>query len=316
MTDTSEWLRGKLSKSLPRTDFAEGDVRRDVKGIAQAIAALEGRGSIAFGLVIPPGDRADLVPLVLEFREALTAWRDFLANELGDDGVGFVDEIARDHGIRVGPPKRLLCDPLGSAELLTEAQRTAVAKLSEMLSDAASLTDAWRLKEEIDLDEHVGVLIGESDSEELRDLAETFERRYRTAFPPDLALTLSLFNGLAFFKPLEARTSEVVRVRDLGEPVLWPTSFSDHFMFDDVDLHDDMKFFVFGELFDLGWFALGVTDDRNLAGVYWIDSEFSVVDPVRIADDFSDFLSRWSEASLCPSALLWRNPKRTRPGDS
>src|SRR5690606_12085055 len=122
---------------------ASGEAGHRIRALAEAVAALEGRTATAFGMHLSAEQRAECAPLASRFRDGLLAWRELLGERLGEKGERFVDGIALAQGFRVGPPKALLCDPLGSADLLDGRQRAAVARTAEMLADPAALAASW-----------------------------------------------------------------------------------------------------------------------------------------------------------------------------
>lgn len=289
MTTIAAWLEQQLNDALPSKSLAPGEASRNVRAIAEAVGALEGRTATAFGMHLTPEQRAECSGLTASFREGIVAWRELLGNELGEKGERFVDRITLAQGFRVAPPKPLRCEPLGSAELLDGAQRAAVARLSETLADPAAR-----------------VWLGEGDEDTLRDMAEAFEHLYDTSFPVDLAHVLSLHNGISVAAEAEGGVSRVP-ASELTGPVIWPARvYGDHFLLHDARISETVPYYVIGGVDDSGFLALGIEGDDRSPPVLWIDRDFATVAPHQLAGDVAGFLTAWCEAALSLPRLLGR----------
>jgi hypothetical protein len=303
MPSTVDWFAQKIASALP-SDATQDDAEGHIRSLAQAMAGLTGQKPTAFGMHLSDENRAACRSMWPTLGAALKAW-----HATSKKNERLVDRIALEYGVRVGPRKQLRCDPLGTPELLTEAQRATINALQAALSQPKQLTPLWADNERLPDDDYVVcVRVGNPDGEALRDMAEMFEQRYELPFPVELAHTLSRFNGIYVNShPPEDLESfgegpYSVPAPDLLElqPQLWPPSGEEHYMLAD-DSSRRSEDFVIGADELGGHLALRVTR-KGIGGVRWLQDGNSEL----LADHFTDFLKGWIDAGLSLSLLLHR----------
>lgn len=290
VTETEAWLTTKLSQALPRDSLRPGAAGRDVRAIAEAMAAVQGPGSTAFGLHLSESDRATLHGLLPRYRDALEQWHRFLRNALGDEGARFVENIAAEYGIVLGE---------GSSKPV--ARLLDLEKLATALSKPQALRSRWEQEDQLlEPDDHIAVVVGEPDGVSLTAMKELFERRFVVPAPADLIAVLERFNGICVESSEEGGFFRS-QASELGEPVLWPAGgYGDpHFL--PGALVPAAELFVIGGLEDSGHLALAVSSG-GLGGVYWVDLNDQSASP--LAASFAEFVDRWLDSALCLPLLL------------
>lgn len=305
MSDEKTWLAAQIAQARPVGREVAGYQER-VVALAQAVAALEGRHSAAFGLHLSSPLRAACAPLIEDAREALLAWRRSLHDAHGDEGSDFVDGVTLDCGFRIVPAKKLRHEPLGALEHLDPSQRRAVERFEEALERPSSLTPAWDDADQlIEPDDRVQVWLGEPDEAKLRRMAERYERIFDAGFPVDLAYVLARTNGVALTSDPDGGRHTVPAV-EVGEPQLWGAEVSgDHHLLRGVEAMPHRSLYTIGELPDAGYLCLAVARGEGRPPVVWVHSDLSS-QPHRLGDDFDRFLEAWVDAALCLPLLLQR----------
>ncbi len=299
MSKITDWLELQLCNHGPADGLEGGEYGRRVQAIAQAVSALRGNESTIFGMMFSGKAREEAAYLEEPFTKGLRDWRSFMEERLGNEGRTFVEDFAFHHDIQL--------DELKTSETierhsLDRETKDILSSFLDLASEPKRLTEAWRKYDQLlEATDTVMVWAGLPSEKELSRMAEVYEDRFDAKYPSELGFVLSHLNGIAIHssEPVdrEGTLPTMIPASELGEPNLWSSTYGDQLMFEGLDLDPSFTFYVFGEIADSGYIALGI-DQNNAPEVFWLDRELSAIKPHAVAKSLTDFFALWTESGL------------------